>query len=126
MVGVGWQVAVVGDGGRGQDVRNIHQCERLTRECWNKTVWQKDLRRSFCPGHQWPECPATGVQPRSTSEAPSLAGGRPATDDKITQGLKQYSLLIRPIRSYRLYLSSKKDKETLACRLVCLEIYSTL
>ena len=30
--------------------------------------------------------------------------------DKITQGLKQYSLIIRRIRSSRLYLSSKKTK----------------
>ena len=28
-------------------------------------------------GHQWPESPATGVQPRSTGEAP-LSGWRPA------------------------------------------------
>ena len=47
MVGVGWQVAVVGDGGRGQDVRNIHQCERLTRECWNKRYGKKTFAGHF-------------------------------------------------------------------------------
>ena len=41
MVGVGWQVVVVGDGGRGQDVTQIHKCERLARKCWNNKCGKK-------------------------------------------------------------------------------------
>ena len=41
MVGVGWQVVVVGDGGRGQDVTHIHKCERLARKCWNNKCGKK-------------------------------------------------------------------------------------
>ena len=41
MLGVGWQVVVVGDGGRGQYVTHIHKFERLARKSWNNRSGRK-------------------------------------------------------------------------------------
>ena len=78
MVGVGWQVAVVGDGGRGQDVRNIHQCERLTRECWNKRCGKKTFA-----GHFARDTSGQSARPLVSNRAAlvvrgTLSGWRPA------------------------------------------------
>ena len=41
MVDVRWQEVVVGDGGRGQYVTHIHKFERLARKSWNNRCGRK-------------------------------------------------------------------------------------
>ena len=77
MVGVGWQVVVVGDGGRGQDVTHIHKCERLARKSWNNRCGRK-----IFAGHSARDTSGQSARPLVSKRAAlvrdplSLAAGR--------------------------------------------------
>ena len=77
MVGVGWQVVVVGDGGRGQYVTHIHKFERLARKSWNNRCGRK-----IFAGHSARDTSGQSARPLVSKRAAlvrdplSLAAGR--------------------------------------------------
>ena len=93
MVGVGWQVVVVGDGGRGQDVTHIHKCERLARKSWNNRC-----SRKIFAGHSARDTSGQSARPLVSKRAALvrdplwLAAGR-LLSEIIMQGTVWGSLL---------------------------------